>query len=64
MTAAELTKVLNREGVLSSGKFRWAIVVKDARNVYGRTDLLVVPKAGTGQQWVDASRVKLPGRSS
>jgi hypothetical protein len=33
------------------------VTVKDAREVYGRTDYLVTPTGGSGEKWVEAYRV-------
>jgi hypothetical protein len=33
------------------------VTVKDAREVYGRTDYLVTPIGGSGEKWVEAYRV-------
>lgn len=58
MTSAELAAYVGRKGLLSMGGII-AIEVKslDAREVYGRLDILVEPIAGTGKAWVAESRI-------
>lgn len=35
-------------------------IVEDVKNSWGQARLLVRPVAGTGQQWVEMSRVRVP----
>ena len=58
MTSEELATHVGREGLLSMGG-AIAIEVKslDAREVYGRLDILVEPVAGTGKAWVAEFRI-------
>lgn len=58
MTSEELATYVGREGLLSMGG-AIAIEVKslDARESFGRLDILVEPVAGTGQAWVAESRI-------
>jgi hypothetical protein len=37
----------------------FTVVIKDAKQVFGRTDLLIVPTNGEGQKWVSAGTVEL-----
>lgn len=63
MTAAELAGVLGRSGLLDLSAdrvpFSVAVVVRDARRVFGRVDYLAEPVAGRGRVWVSADRVTL-----
>lgn len=59
MTNAELAAFVGREGLITfdGGKLTIEVHSKDAREVYGRLDILVEPVAGTGQAWVAESRI-------
>lgn len=57
MTAANLAIFVGCTGQLRSGELWVDITILDARTVWNRTDFLVTPAAGTGQQWVSADRV-------
>jgi hypothetical protein len=57
MTAASLAIFVGCTGQLRSGDLWVDIRIKDARKVWDRTDFLVTPAAGTGEQWVSADRV-------
>lgn len=60
MSAAVLARVIGRTG-------RWrvrkgltvAVVVRDARQSFGRVDYLIEPDSGEGRRWVNASSVEL-----
>ena len=58
MTNQELAAYVGREGLVTYGG-TIAVQVKslDAREVYGRLDILIEPIAGTGQTWVAESRI-------
>ena len=58
-TARQLTEVLGGHGNLRIDKLIVRVRVDDIREVFGRTDYLVSPVAGSGQQWVAADRVKV-----
>lgn len=51
MNAKELSAMIGREGSLIFGKLKIRIVVKDAREKFGRVDLLVAPFVGSGSEW-------------
>ena len=57
MTNTELASYVNKEGILNTDKLGVLIRSLDAREVYGRLDVLVEPVAGTGQAWVSESRI-------
>ena len=50
---------INKLGTLriEGGNLEIAVVVKDARKVYGRIDVLVQPVNGTGEAWVVHTKV-------
>lgn len=58
MTSAELSAYVGKKGLLNfGGTIAIEITSKDAREVFGRLDVLVEPVAGTGEAWVAESRV-------
>ena len=64
MTASELAKLVGmtatvpvRRGMMGTVEIEVRII--DARDSYGRTDLLIRPVAGDGEAWVSADRVKV-----
>lgn len=57
MTAANLAIFVGCTGTLRSGDLKVRISIVDVRTVWNRTDYLVTPVAGSGQQWVSAERV-------
>lgn len=59
MTAVELAKLVGRKGMAllsaSAGagrQLRCPVEVKDARENFGRTELLVTPVGGSGEAWI------------
>ena len=61
MNAKDLAQYLDRTGflILPRTDVRPAIVVLDARPMFGRTELLVKPVAGDGEGWYALGTVKL-----
>lgn len=60
MTANEMLKYKNRLGWLKVElSLTFAVVIIDAREKFGRLDLLVHPRTGDGEKWVSAERVIL-----
>jgi hypothetical protein len=59
MTSNDLKQLVGKIGLLSSGKLSVPVGVLDSRYVFGRTDLLVTPIGGSGQEWVETGRVRL-----
>lgn len=43
---------------VEGGKLRVRVRILDGREVWGRTDYLVLPEAGAGETWVSADRVR------
>lgn len=58
-TSASLGAVIGSTGSLHSEGYdlTFRVHIKDAREVWGRTDYLVTPVAGTGEKWVSAERI-------
>lgn len=61
MTFREISAIVNKTGLLRVEAFHIPVVVKDARQVFDRTDYLVVPTDpnATGHAWVSSDRVNL-----
>lgn len=58
-TSASLGAVIGQTGMLTTYTegLKVPVTVKDARQVYGRTDYLVTPIGGSGEKWVEEWRV-------
>jgi hypothetical protein len=58
-TSASLGAVIGQTGTLTTYTegLKVPVTVKDAREVWGRTDYLVTPVGGTGEKWVEQWRV-------
>ena len=56
--ASSLALYIGKSGVLRCEYLSIDITVADAKRSYGRTLLLVRPVAGTGEQWVEESRIR------
>ena len=61
MTSRELLRLLDKEGTLSLGEFTIPVRILDARENFGRVDVLVEPITGEGQAWYSADNVKIGG---
>jgi hypothetical protein len=61
VTHAMAARLIGRTGLLRGAAPGLAVdvEVRDVREVYGRTDYLVIPVAGRGSAWVSAERVTL-----
>ena len=63
MSVAELAGLVGRSGLLDLTSDRVAlsvaVVIHDAREVFGRRDVLIEPVAGRGRAWVALDRVRL-----
>ncbi len=57
MTNTELAEYVDREGILGIDKLGVLIHSLDARESFGRLDVLVEPVQGTGRAWVAESRI-------
>jgi hypothetical protein len=56
--ASWLALYLGKTGVLRCEYLSVDVTIADAKRSYGRTLLLVRPVAGSGEQWVEESRVR------
>jgi hypothetical protein len=56
--ASWLALYLGKTGVLRCEYLSVDVTIADAKRSYGRTLLLVRPIAGSGEQWVEESRVR------
>lgn len=57
MNASEIVKVLNKTVSITVEGFTIQVKVVDVKQAYGCTRYLVEPVNGSGQQWVNDSRV-------
>ena len=58
--ASSLALFIGKSGALRCEYLSVDVTVADAKRSYGRTLLLVRPVAGTGELWVEESRVRWP----
>jgi len=56
--ASSLALYIGKSGLLRCEYLCVEIIVADAKRSYGRTLLLLWPIAGTGEQWVEESRIR------
>ena len=64
MTAREIAALLDKTATLSvtersGGKLEVPVRITNAREAWGRIDVLVTPVDGSGEAWVSAERVKV-----
>ena len=59
MTAREIADLLDKTATLSTEGLSVPVRIVDARENFGRMDVLVTPEGGSGQAWVSAERVKV-----
>ena len=66
MTARELADLIDKQATLAvpaeskgTAVLEVAVQILDAREHFGRIDVLVTPVQGAGQAWVSAERVKV-----
>jgi len=55
--ASSVALYIGKTGVLRCEYLSVEVVIVDSKRSYGRTLLLVRPVAGSGEQWVEESRV-------
>lgn len=60
MTATN-NKLIGQSGQLAveRGQLKVTVTIKDVRQAYGRTDVLVQPSDGAGEGWFNVERVKI-----
>ena len=56
MNAAKLSQAIRQHVIVRCEGLRVLCTVRDARKVWDRIDLLVVPCEGSGMQWVSLER--------
>jgi hypothetical protein len=56
--ARSLALYIGKTGALRCEYLSVDVTVADAKRSYGRTLLLVRPTSGTGEQWVEESRIR------
>ena len=60
LSADELHSFIGRAGQYQArAGMTVAVTVTNARESYGRLDLLVAPVAGTGEAWISTALIKL-----
>ena len=64
MTAREIAALLDKTATLtfverSGGKLEVPVRITNAREAWGRIDVLVTPVDGSGEAWVSAERVRV-----
>jgi hypothetical protein len=59
MTTKELARLIDCRGYMLHLGFQVDVITLDARVRFGTVDVLVTPVSGSGEVWVEASRVKL-----
>jgi hypothetical protein len=60
VTASTLALLINRPATLTTAEgLKVSVRVADARERFGRTDVLVTPIAGAGAAWVSMERVEI-----
>jgi hypothetical protein len=57
-TAREMMPALGARVLVRFESLRIECTVKDVKNSWGQARLLVVPVAGTGEQWVEMGRIR------
>ena len=55
-TATELSKQIGREGLVNLAGLQVGVRIVDARSVFDRVDLKIVPLSGRGETWIIKSR--------
>ena len=63
MTKETMT-LIGAEATYHIGSLNVAVIIKDIRRNYGRTDYLIEPQAGSGTQWVKDENIKINGVKS
>jgi hypothetical protein len=64
MTAVQMAMAVGQQVYFVNGSFRFLCTVKDIKMAYGQMRLLISPLAGTGEQWVEFSRLQPVNRSN
>jgi hypothetical protein len=59
MTTREKMSLIDNAAMLAIHPLSVPVTIKDVKEAFGRTDCLVVPIGGAGQQWVSFERLTL-----
>ena len=62
-TVESLRQYVGLTGLLSSDKLQFSVLILDAKVCYGRPRFFITPVAGSGEVWVDSSRVSVSSTS-
>ena len=62
-TVESLRQYVGLTGALSSDKLQFDVLILDAKVSYGNARFLVTPVSGSGEVWVDSSRVTVSSTS-
>jgi len=62
-TVESLRQYIGLTGLLSSDKLQFSVLILDAKFSYGNARYLVTPVSGSGEVWVDSSRVSVSSTS-
>jgi len=62
-TVESLRQYVGLTGLLSSDKLQFNVLILDAKVSYGNSRFLVIPVSGSGEVWVDSSRVSVSSTS-
>lgn len=60
MTTNERNELIGRPAARREGAYTVNVTVKDVKEAFGRTDLLLVPVSGSGEKWVSMDTVTFP----
>jgi hypothetical protein len=63
MTTLEMLPAIGSQVNVRFEQITVACTVRDAKYSYGRPRLLIEPKDGNGQQWVELSRITIEAQS-
>lgn len=61
MSIAQLARHIGNTAYLRIEGFQVAVTIRDVKQAYGNTRYLVNPTSGTGEAWVDESRLSRIG---
>jgi hypothetical protein len=56
-----LSEHVGKDGHVLENGLSFIVTIKDVKNAYGNLRYLVTPKAGYGQTWINATRVRVLG---
>ena len=57
----ETMPLIGQQATYHIGSLNVAVIIKDVRRNYGRTDYLIEPQAGSGTQWVKDENIIING---